>query len=49
MDNLTGEERRRIRLAGQIARGLRYFLYLVAAGMLALLAIGLYIQFGGGQ
>ena len=48
MRNLTDEERRRVQLAGEIARGLRYFLYLVAAGVLALLALGLYIHFTGG-
>lgn len=47
MAKLTDEELRRVRLAGEIARVLRYFLYLVMAGVLALLGLGLYIQYGG--
>jgi len=48
MEKLTDRELRRVRLAGKIARGLRYFLYLVMAGLVALCGAGLYIYFTGG-
>ncbi len=45
---LTPEELRRVRLARRIARGVRYFLYLVIAGVLALAAAGIWISLHGG-
>lgn len=45
---LTPEERRRIRLAKNIARGVRYFLYFVIAAVVALVAAGLWISLHGG-
>ncbi len=43
MTQLSDREWRRVRLAGEIARGLRYFLYLVMVGLVFLLGLGLYI------
>ena len=48
MAKLTDEELRRVRTAGQLARGLRYFLYLVLIFVAVLFAVGLYIYFKGG-
>jgi len=48
MEKLTDRELRRVRLAGKIARGLRYFLYLIMAGLVVLIGAGLYIHFTGG-
>lgn len=45
---LSEDERRKVRLAGQIARGTRYFLYFVLVALAILLAAGLYIHYSGG-
>jgi len=49
MEKLTDEELRRFRLAGKIARGLRYFLYLIMVGLALLSGAGLYIYFTVGH
>ena len=46
---LSDEELKRVRIAGKIARVLRYFLYLVTACLLALAGFVLYILFTGGN
>lgn len=50
MEKLTDRELRRVRLAGKIARGLRYLIYLIVATLLSFGAAALYIHFieGGG-
>lgn len=47
MERLTDDELRRIRLAGSIARGCRYFLYVVMVFLVLLVAAGLYITCSG--
>lgn len=49
MEKLTVKELRRIRLAGKIARGLRFLLSLIMVGLAVLIATGLYIYFTGGH
>ena len=42
---LTDDELRRIRLAGNLARGMRYFILLVVVpAMLAIVGLAIYIQ-----
>jgi len=44
MENLTDAERKRLRVAGKVARGLRYVLYLAILFVLLLLGAGIYIS-----
>lgn len=48
MKHLTDEELRRVRLAGNIARGLRGVLYLVVVFLIALVVAAIIIQSKGG-
>ena len=47
MKHLTDEELRKVRLAGNIARGLKGVVYLAILFLLALVAMAVIIQIGG--
>jgi len=49
MQNLTPEERKRIKLAGQIARDIRYVLIFFTACVVAVAVWGFYILAHGGH